>query len=123
MGTSITTKQLHFFLSAVYSPWKNLCIAQKQANASLLITGSSAVFKLDSAAAPETTSSCKSSLLEGSLGLRFLVYKYNEPSFLFSCGAQHLFTFGTMSHNERCKLFSAFFFLKKTKNAKKKRIS
>lgn len=36
-----------------------------------------------------------------------------SPFFLFSCGAQHLFTFGTTSH-ERCKLFFSLLF--KTKH-------
>ena len=97
-------KKSPFFLSAVYSPWKNLCIAQKQANAWLLITGA--------LAAPRCRAEQPS---EGSLGLPFtFVYKYKYARFLFSCGARHLFTFLVQCLTSAVSSFqpsSSFFFL------------
>ena len=101
-------KKSPFFLSAVYSPWKNLCIAQKQANAWLLITGA--------LAAPRCRAEQPS---EGSLGLPFtFVYKYKYARFLFSCGARHLFTFLVQCLTSAVSSFqpsSSFFFIPKKK--------
>lgn len=80
--TSITKKKIcHLFSYLLFTHLgKNLCIAQKQANASLLITG--ALLFRAHCCGSRTTLSCKSSLSEGSRSLRFyLVYKYNKPVF------------------------------------------
>lgn len=93
--TSITRKKyFSISLSAVYSPWKNLCIAQNQANASPLITR-----------APPRHAQ-QSSLSEGSQPSSLV----NNPVcwFLFcNCHAvPGTLSLGTMSH-KRCKLFSS----------------
>lgn len=107
-------KKLHLFFSAVYSRWKNLCLAQRQADASLLITGallsSGSSLRLQIHPVMQKAAFRR---IYSAFACSHLVYKYNKARFLFSCGAQHLLTFGTMSH-ERCKLpFSAFFLKQK----------
>lgn len=80
--TITITKKSSFFSYLLFTHLgKNLCKAQKQANASLLVTG--ALQLRAHCCGSRFTLSCKSSLSEGSLGLLlfFLVYKYNKPVF------------------------------------------
>lgn len=111
--TSITKNKLISFFSAVYSPRKNLCIAQKQA--SLLITGALLFW----AQCCGSTLSCKSkaAFLEGSLKafVRFRRCTSTISPFfiLMRCPAP----FHSLVH-ERCKSsFQPSFF-----NNKKKKI-
>lgn len=92
-------KNFTVFLSAVYSPWENLCIAQKQANASLRITGALRLFEPPSpyraAFWRSLHSRCTSTITH---------------CFILMLVPGTFPLLGTMSH-ERCKLFSAAFFL------------
>lgn len=67
-------KNTSVFLYAVYSPWENLCIAQKQADASLLCC-----LELI-AAALQPPSPCRAAFWREP---SFPVYKYNNPLFFF----------------------------------------
>lgn len=95
-GEKKKKKEFTFFLYAVYSPWKKLCVAQT--NASLLITG--ALLSLSSSLPLHPP--CRSSLLlllkpswflffYCFWGVLFVVYKYKDPyssvfvSILFFC--------------------------------------
>lgn len=97
-------KNTSVFLYAVYSPWENLCIAQKQADASLLCC-----LELI-AAALQPPSPCRAAFWREP---SFPVYKYNNPLFFFFklshwCPAPSHFLVQRLTST--VSSFSAFFF-------------
>lgn len=102
--TSISTQKpiFHVYICCLLTAEEPV-LSTKASNASLLITG----------ALPCPSSTLQLHSKQPSEGhLRLLLF---NACFLFSCGAQHLFTFGTMSH-ERCRSSFQPSFFRKQKN-------
>lgn len=82
------SKIFHLFLSAVYSPWKNLCVAQNKLLPRFLSELSVSLLCSDPPCCAEQPSLC-------CISTNPVLYYHVVPS---------TFTFGTISH-KRCKLF------------------
>lgn len=113
---------------AVYSPWKNLCVAQKQADASLLVAGALPCGALPCGARrlPNHRIVQKQKQpSEGSLSLHCVqVQKKKQTHFfiLMRCPAPFFLTFLVQRLTSAVKLLPAFF-LKKTRKKNKTKMT